>query len=53
MSTREKLNKRIARLVREEIAEALHAASERVTADRKSCGARNQQTGNAVSVSGE
>ena len=41
MSTREKLNKKIARQIREEIAEAIHASAER------------QQTGNLQPASGK
>ena len=35
MSTRQKLNKKIARQIREEIAEAIHASAERIAEIRK------------------
>ena len=50
MSTREKLNKKIARQIREEIAEAIHASAERI-AELKRRNSQNQQAGNFLSAS--
>ena len=50
MSTREKLNKKIARQIRKEIAEAIHASAERI-AELKRRNSQNQQAGNFLSAS--
>lgn len=50
MSTREKLNKKIARQIRKEIAEAIHASAERIAELRRS-NSQNQQTGDLLSAS--
>lgn len=42
MSTREKLNKKIARQIRKEIAEAIHASAERI-AELRRRNSQNQQ----------
>ena len=52
MSTREKLNKKIARQIREEIAEAIHASAERIAKLRRRS-SQKQQTVNLQSASGK
>ena len=52
MSTRQKLNKKIARQIREEIAEAIHASAERIAEIRKNSSA-DRQMEPLISVSGK
>ena len=52
MSTRQKLNKKIARQIREEIAEAIHASAERIAEIRKNS-SPNRQMEPLISVSGK
>ena len=52
MSTREKLNKKIARQIREEIAEAIHASAERIAEIRKNS-SQNRQMETLISIPGK
>ena len=59
MSTRQKLNKKIARQIREEIAEAIHASAERIAEIRKNStpnrqlGTPNRQLEELIPISGK
>ncbi len=52
MSTRQELNKKIARQIREEIAEAIHASAERIAEIRKNS-TPNRQLEELIPISGK
>lgn len=52
MSTRQKLNKKIARQIRQEIAEAIHASAERIAEIRRNS-SQNRQMETLISIPGK
>ncbi len=52
MSTRQKLNKKIARQIRQEIAEAIHTSAERIAEIRKNS-SPNRQMEELIPISGK
>lgn len=52
MSTRQKLNRKIAKQIRKEIAEAIHASAERIAEIRKNS-SPNRQMEPLISISGK